>query len=184
MAKSNKKNELTDKQQKNSALFKIVNFSNYNEVDTELHIERTFNFPVQSLYKAFTQAQHFQKWWGPFGSENSFCEINLFTGGSIKIDSDSAKGRRRFEGKFIEIIENEKLVFVLSPIINGESFFETNNTVIFKKIAPSVTNLSLTVHAIKPIADKAFFAIRGMVEGWKQVIDKLDTFLSDYFNEE
>lgn len=182
MIKDNQKGELSLKnQQKNEPLnFDIPQV--LHTIDKELHINRTFNFPRKTVFKAFTVAKHLQKWWGPFGSENSFCEINLYIGGKLIIRMNGINKDRYFEGQFFEIKENEKLVFSLSVIENGESVFETLNTVTFNEFDSRKTELSLIVQVVKANSEILPFAIKGLNEGWSQGIEKLDKYLIETFN--
>lgn len=47
----------------------------------ELTLERTFTAPHELVFKAFSEAEHLQEWWGPRGWELTVCHIDFRPGG-------------------------------------------------------------------------------------------------------
>ena len=49
----------------------------------ELIVTRVFNAPVNLVWRAWTEPEHFMKWWGPKEFISPTCEIDLRVGGNI-----------------------------------------------------------------------------------------------------
>lgn len=149
----------------------------------DLHFEKKFNFNKKIVFKAFTQAKHFQKWWGPLNSEITSCEIDLRIGGKISLYMNTENGLRRFSGEFYEILDDEKLIFSLNVFEKDHPFFETLNTIILSEPQPDQTILTLRIEVVKADSEKAPFALKGSRQGWLEGLEKLESFLSkNYLN--
>lgn len=81
----------------------------------ELVITRTFDAPRELVFKAFTESEHLQHWWGPKGWILSVSTLELRPGGIFHYSQESADGHKMW-GKFVysEIVAPEKLVFTNS----------------------------------------------------------------------
>ncbi|MFC4766492.1 SRPBCC domain-containing protein [Effusibacillus consociatus] len=81
----------------------------------ELVITRTFDAPRELVFKAFTQSEHLQHWWGPKGFTMNVAKLDLRPGGIFQYSMRSPEGHEMW-GKFVyrEIAEPEKLVYVSS----------------------------------------------------------------------
>lgn len=49
--------------------------------DKVLTIERTFNAPVELVYRAWTDPQFLSRWWGPEGMSTPTCDLDVRPGG-------------------------------------------------------------------------------------------------------
>ncbi len=78
----------------------------------ELIVTRVFNAPVNLVWRAWTEPEHFMKWWGPKDFISPICEMDLRVGGKyLFCMRQKSGGRDMFNtGVFKEIIPNEKLV--------------------------------------------------------------------------
>ena len=47
----------------------------------DLVIRRVFDAPRKAVWKAWTDAKHFMRWWGPKGYTSPACKIDLRVGG-------------------------------------------------------------------------------------------------------
>jgi uncharacterized protein YndB with AHSA1/START domain len=83
-----------------------------NEVSKRtLTIERTFNAPVELVWKAWTDSNHIVKWWGPKGMDIEVVSHDFRVGGSWKYIMPMPDGSSfTSEGTYLEIIEQEKIV--------------------------------------------------------------------------
>lgn len=81
----------------------------------EFMIERTFDAPRDLVFRAWTEADRLEKWWGPVGCKVTVHKLDLRPGGIFLY---FMKGHGGFDmwGKFTyrEIVRPERLVFVLS----------------------------------------------------------------------
>ncbi len=81
----------------------------------ELIITRTFNAPRQLVWKAWTEAEHLARWWGPKSFPVTVNKLDLRPGGVFHYSMAVSDGNVWWE-KFIyqEIISPEKLVYIFS----------------------------------------------------------------------
>jgi uncharacterized protein YndB with AHSA1/START domain len=81
----------------------------------EFTISRTFDAPRALVFKAFTDAAHLARWFGPKGFEMSKCSLDLRPGGLFHYCLRAPNGAEMW-GKWIfrEIVAPEKLVVVVS----------------------------------------------------------------------
>ena len=76
-----------------------------------LTIKRSFNAPVEVVWKAWTDADHIVKWWGPKGMDIQVEYHDFTVGGSWKYVMPMPDGSTfTSEGTYLEIVENEKIV--------------------------------------------------------------------------
>ena len=140
----------------------------------ELFITRAFEAPCELVFKAWTDAKHMARWWGPKGYTNPLCELDVRPGGAILIHMQSPQGVViPIKGTFEEIVAPERLVFYLSNFEDqaGAPQLEIRNTVRFEQQG-SKTKVSL--HALILKATPAVAAsLAEMEEGWNQSLDRL-----------
>ena len=55
--------------------------ANENQTGKEMVITRVFNAPRELVFKAWTEAEHITKWWGPKGSKIKVSKLDLRPGG-------------------------------------------------------------------------------------------------------
>ena len=65
--------------------------------DCEIVSSRVINFPIDLVFRAWTEPDHLKNWWGPAGFTNTFYEFDLRVG-----------GRWRFMVKPFAIDKNEE----------------------------------------------------------------------------
>ena len=85
------------------------------------------------VFKAWTETKHVAQWWGPKGFTNPVCEMDVRTGGAIRIHMRAPDGVvYPMTGVFQEIVAPERLVFVSSALDDkGNSMFDVLSTVTF-----------------------------------------------------
>ncbi len=81
----------------------------------ELIITRELNAPKELVYKAWTQKEHLEKWWGPKGFEIKVSKFDFQPGGTFLYSMIGADGTE-MTGLFVyrEILPGEKVVFINS----------------------------------------------------------------------
>jgi uncharacterized protein YndB with AHSA1/START domain len=78
----------------------------------EIVITRIFDAPRELVWKAWTDPQHFKRWWGPKDFTCPFCEMDLRVGGKYLNCMRSPEGRDYWStGVYREIIPMERIVF-------------------------------------------------------------------------
>lgn len=74
--------------------------------DCEIRSTRIFNFPIQLIFKAWSDPVHLKEWWGPAGFTNTFEEFNFRVGGRWRfVMHGPEKGNYANEVEFIKIEE-------------------------------------------------------------------------------
>src|SRR6266545_2230370 len=76
-------------------------------------ISRVFDAPRDLVWKAFTEPERMQEWWGPKGFKVIASKMDLRPGGTYHYGMKAPDGSRMW-GKFVyrEIVRPERIVFV------------------------------------------------------------------------
>jgi len=87
----------------------------YQTENYEVLLTRELQAPRSLVFKVWTEAEHFGKWWGPQGFTLEISHMDVRPGGSFLGCQKSPDGMRMW-GKFVyrEVNEPEKLVYVQS----------------------------------------------------------------------
>jgi uncharacterized protein YndB with AHSA1/START domain len=154
-------------------IFKLEGYLRSISFEKEMTLVRTVNGPREMVFKAWTDPEQLQKWWGPNGFTNPVCDVDAKPGGKIFIHMQAPdKTIYPMEGEFHEIIEPEKLVFTSAALDqHGNRLFEVLNTVTFSG-ENGKTKISLHA-AVSNITEEGRSYIDGMNDGWNQSIDRL-----------
>lgn len=157
-----------------------------------LLISRDFNAPRDLIFKAYTEADHLAKWWGPKGFTWVSCTLDLRPGGAFHYCMRSPNGGDMW-GKFVyrEIVAPERLVFTSSfsdptgaSVPNPWSQvwpLEILNTLHFEDLGGGRTRLTAqgAPFQASPEEEAAFAAAHGSIEtGFKGTFEQLDTYLA------
>jgi uncharacterized protein YndB with AHSA1/START domain len=141
--------------------------------DRELVVTRTFDAPPRLVFKAWSEAELFRRWWVPEGSGISLvsCDMDVRTGGKYRLefgagDSDTMA----FYGKYIEVVPDSRIVWT-----NDEGEEGAVTTVTFQEQGGKTL---LTFHELYPTSEALEEAMTGSAAGLPQQLDKLDALLS------
>ena len=79
--------------------------------DRELVVTRTFNAPRNLVFRAWSDAEIFRKWWVPKSVPIRLlsCEMDVRTGGRYKLVFDASPEPMAFFGKYIEVVAPSKI---------------------------------------------------------------------------
>jgi uncharacterized protein YndB with AHSA1/START domain len=150
-----------------------------NKTENELTLTRIIHAPRALVFKAFTDPKQLALWWGPRGFTNPVCEVDLRPGGAIRIHMRGPDGVvYPMSGVYCEIVEPERLVFISAALDKkGTPLFEVLNTITLAEHGGKTT---LIMHASvsKATAEAAPY-LKGMEEGWKQTIDRLEEHMTN-----
>jgi len=105
--------------------------------DREITTKRVFNFPVETVYKAWTDPTHLQKWWGPNGFTNTFNFFELKPGGKWDFIMHGPD-QGNYPNECVFIITEENQLIVLDHLSNPKFYIIAQ----FKKIENSRTELT------------------------------------------
>lgn len=141
--------------------------------DRELVLTRVIDAPRERLYRAWTT--QLPCWWGPHGMTTTVCEMDLRPGGIFRTVMRAPDGTEYpTQGVFLEVIENEKIVFTdayegrwqPSPDI----FFTAITT--FEKLPDGKTRY--TARAVHwTVANREKHDKMGFQQGWGESLDRL-----------
>jgi len=143
-------------------------------------ISRLLAAPRQLVWQAWTDPVHLAAWWGPAGFTNPRCEIDVKTGGAIRIDMQAPDGTvYPMSGKFQEVVLIERIVFQSSALDDkGRALFDVLNTVTFAEEGET-TRLTLEAKAVALHHDSAPNYLKGMDAGWRQTVERLAAWCAD-----
>lgn len=145
-------------------------------VPKELTLRRTIRAPRDRIYRAWATGESMARWWGPDGFTTSRCEVELRTGGALRIDMRAPDGTiYPMTGTFRAVHPNERIEFVTTPLDGaGEALFEVLNVVTFSESRDgTVVELRAKVVSTTPAAAPY---LQGMEAGWTQQLGRLDGF--------
>ena len=74
-----------------------------------IEIERQFDVDVETLFKAWTEAEQLKQWWHPMGETLTDVKNELQEGGAVEYYVGEAG--LEITGKYSEVVPNEKLVY-------------------------------------------------------------------------
>jgi uncharacterized protein YndB with AHSA1/START domain len=152
-----------------------------------LVLTRVFDAPRELVWKAWTEPEHFVRWWGPKGFTVPFCKIDLRPGGVMHFCMRSPEGRDFWnKGVFREVVEPERIVStdtfadeegnLIEPAHYGMSPdwpSETLLTVTFVE-HEGKTKLSLRHEVPESVAER-----NGARQGWTETLDRLAEYLAE-----
>ena len=147
----------------------------------QIKVSRTFDAPLEALWKAWTEPEQFMKWYGPNGFTTPTCEIDLREGGRHLWSMQSPDGRQMFfTGNFKEVKPMERLVYtdsmsddkgnLMSPEMMGMPAGSPVTMDVTVTFAHANGKTTVTVSHVGQ-AD-------GAGAGWEQAFDKLETVLA------
>ena len=152
------------------------------DIKKELTLERTYEAPIDLVWRAWTDPKMVVQWWAPNGVTNEVNEWDVQPGGKLDLvmiagkDLGALAGQRwPMNGEFKEVEQPSKLSFTGNAILNGKEVMQHLTTVTLVE-EDGKTHMTVHIHVTKAIPE-AEGALRGMEMGWNQQVDKLGNFL-------
>jgi uncharacterized protein YndB with AHSA1/START domain len=153
----------------------------------ELVLSRVFDAPRELVWRAWTDPEHFTRWWGPTGFTTPHLSIDLRVGGVIHFCMRSPEGQDIWAGGVYQEIDPPARLVVtdyfadaagnpVSPTVYGasEAFpAEALVTVTLEEVEGGKTRLTMrqTVPATAPER-------QGATMGWGESFDRLEAYLA------
>src|SRR5581483_3177206 len=110
------------------------------DVKRELTLTRTFDAPRELVWKAWTNPELVQKWWGPNGVTNEDVTWEARSGGNLHLvmvagsELGPMAGQKwPMSGEFKEVEAPAKLVFTGNAIVDGKEVLQHLTTVTFEE---------------------------------------------------
>lgn len=158
----------------------------------ELLMSRVVDAPRALVFKVMTEARHFSQWFGPHGFTIPHCTMDARPGGKLHFAHLREGGKAVFttEGKqmsaggevwvcgvFHEVVPNERIVFSVG-------FSDEEGNVVER---PGFSRESLIEFTLSDRGKKTEIVLRhtglrsdqGESEGWKQGLQRLETYLAE-----
>jgi uncharacterized protein YndB with AHSA1/START domain len=156
-------------------------------------VTRVFGAPRALVFEAWTNVEHFTRWFGPHGAEVVDCELDPRPGGVLRFTHRSGDGTEvRVSGTFREVVRNERLVFTTGfvdahgrpgrhPMFPDWPLDAVAwSTVVFTEVDGG-TRVTVFQHVTPPevVSHPAVKRHQQLaLEGWKQVLERLGEHLS------
>lgn len=160
-------------------------------MSAKFEITRTFNAPRELVFKAFTESEHLEHWWGPKGWPFEIYKLDLRQDGILHYNQKSNDGNVMWV-RFVyhEISALEKLVYtssfsdeegnIVRAPFDDNWPLETLNTLTFTELEGKTT-LTLIMALVSPAEEEinTFEESKEMIqEGYAGTFDQLDEYLS------
>lgn len=157
-----------------------MSHSNPHQVNPELDlvIERIVEVPKELVWKAWTTPEHLKKWFTPAPWSTVECEVDLRPGGRFSTTMRSPEGDQfPNEGCYLEVIENEKLVWTNSltagfrPVSRALEVPFITAIITFEPHPQGTKYVATAIHGDEASSKKHLEM--GFYEGWGAVTDQL-----------
>ncbi len=81
-------------------------------------IERDFDAPVDLVWRMWTEAEHFARWYGPTGSTVPTARMDVRVGGErlvgLRMETPDGPMRMWFTGRYLDVVAPRRLVYTES----------------------------------------------------------------------
>lgn len=151
----------------------------------ELHLERSYDAAVDTVWEAWTDADVLARWWGPEKTIVPAAEVDLRVGGRIYLVTEAGEAMGKYagtrwpmEGTFTAIEPTHHLAYDARSWTEGDedtTTIEHTNDITLTEVDGKTT---VVLHVtISRIGSKAKMAAFGMKMGYKAQLKKLDELL-------
>lgn len=147
----------------------------------DLVLERVIEVKPETVWKAWTQAEHLKKWFTPAPWSTADCEIDLRPGGIFHTTMLSPEGDRfPNAGCYLEIIPNKKLVWTSALKAGFRPAAKAQNPaddlvftgmILLEAHAKGTKYTAIVMHSVE--ADKIKHEQMGFHDGWGAALDQL-----------
>lgn len=147
--------------------------------DRELKLTRIIDAPCEKVYAAWTQPDLIKQWFAPLPWTVSHVESDVRPGGSTVVVMRNPEGEDfPNPGVFLEVVENERLVFTDAYTKAWEPSEKPFMTVIltFEDLGGKTRYTARVLHW--SVADREEHERMGFYQGWGQCTDQLTDLVS------
>lgn len=150
-------------------------------------ITHVFDAPRERVFKAWTDPDHFVRWWGPNGFTTPVCRMDVRPGGVLHYCMRSPEGRDFWgKGVYRDIAEPERIVYIdtfadadghaVEPARYGLNPSWPSETLVSVTFTTAADKTQLTLeHAVGTAPESE----RDMCQqGWGESLDRLANFLA------
>jgi len=153
--------------------------------EPEVVLTRVFDAPRELVWKAWTDPEHFARWWGPKDFTTPHCTIDLRPGGTWHYCMRSPDGRDLWGGGvFREIVEPERVVMtdyfsdaegnVVQPAEYGMPDWPVESLLTLTFVEhEGKTTMTMRWSVPESLAER-----QGALQGWNETFDKLAEYVA------
>ena len=141
--------------------------------ETSLTIRRTFDAPRERVFRAFVDPTDIEAWQS---IGNLSVEVHHLTpepGGSLSMTHMPGEDRFVFEGEFLEVVENERLVHTLQVVEGPHTDANESRITVEFRDADGATEVVFTEDQVDPEM------MEDTVTTWDRMLDRLGELLED-----
>jgi uncharacterized protein YndB with AHSA1/START domain len=152
--------------------------------EKDLTISRVIRAPRSVVWKAWKEPEHFVKWWAPAPVVTTSNKHEFFTGGGFDTTMQLGDGTVMNEGEgcFLEVVENERIVF--TDALQGG--WRPNEEAFFSAIITLQDHLEGTLYTATALhknnEDRQMHAEMGFVDGWGAALTQLAKLAEEQLN--
>ena len=142
--------------------------------DDQIKVVRGFDAPANLVYRAVTEPELVERWWGARRGAMTVAEIDLRVGGKWRYVMDASNGQEvGFHGEFREIVPNERIVQTeaYEGIPDPDESANVNTMTLVE--ADGRTTMELLIQCISKESRDMQIA-SGMEEGMQESYDDLE----------
>ena len=139
----------------------------------DLVFTRVLDAPRELVYKAWTEGDRLQRWWGPRGFTNPVCRVDARPGGKLYLEMRAPDGTiYPTGGEFHELVPPLRIVFTSTALDDaGKVLLAVRNEVTLDN-QDGMTKLTLRVRLVKASPEAASY-LAGMEQGWSECLERL-----------
>jgi uncharacterized protein YndB with AHSA1/START domain len=142
-----------------------------NKADTRLVLKRTFQAPVEQVYRAWTTPSLIMRWFAPGDMTVAQAQADVRQGGSYRITMQEPDGESYTTyGTYQQVVPNERLVQTWQWEGSQE---QTLLTIEFRALGERTTELTLTHERFATVKAKDQHQ-----DGWQGCLQKLEAALA------
>lgn len=151
------------------------------ESNKEVNIVRIFDAPRELVFKAWSSTGHLRNWYFPGTCSITIYKLEFRTGGVFQHSINQPDGTPcKCKGEYIEIIENEKIVYKLGFCDDEGNFISSSHT--DKSNWPDETTVTVTFEdyegktklTLHQTVSEELAKQTGAYPSWLEMLDKLD----------
>ncbi len=143
----------------------------------DLVLERTVNAPAALLYECWTSPEHIPHFFVPKPHSVTHCRLDPRVGGAFETTFNVDGNEMQNNGVFLELVENEKLVFTDTYTEGWKPAPEPFMTAIvtFEDLGDGRTRYTAIARHRSPDTAEQHKKM-GFFDGWGTVVDQLEAY--------
>jgi uncharacterized protein YndB with AHSA1/START domain len=155
-------------------------------MEKQVTIVRTYDAPLERVWKAWTDPKELMQWWGPDNVTIPECKVDLRVGGTFYIVMEAGEAMGPYKGtkwpmqaEFTAVEPHTKLAYTAQAWVEGDkeetTIDQTTDITLTEEGGKTKVEVTAAIHKTGP---KAGMAAEGMQAGFTQQLEKLNVFLS------